>query len=293
VIDGVLVVDKPSGVTSHDVVAIARRSLRERRIGHTGTLDPLATGVLPLACGRATRLVRFLTASDKDYEAIIRFGLVTDSYDTTGTELQRCARRPTRDAIERTIESLRGEYLQMPPPFSAKKIGGTRAYTLARQDAAVELTPVPVRVSRADLLMFDGDVAMVALTCSAGFYVRAFAHELGQQLGTGACLQELRRTRSGQFGLEEAVTIEELQSDTARSRLLPLETLLPTLPVVHLTDEGRVRVSHGRDIETVHYEPVMTPPADRVRLLDAAGRLIAVAEPGTRPGSLHPAIVLI
>src|SRR5215510_4923064 len=129
--DGVLVVDKPQGLTSHDVVAVARRCLNESRIGHTGTLDPLATGVLPLACGRATRLVRFLSASDKDYEARIRFGLSTDTYDITGTTIRTSEVRPGRDAIEQALTSLRGDYLQMPPAFSAKKIGGTPAYELA------------------------------------------------------------------------------------------------------------------------------------------------------------------
>src|SRR5688572_28609279 len=167
--DGVLVVDKPAGLTSHDVVAAARRAFNEQRIGHTGTLDPMATGVLPLAIGRATRLVRFLTASDKDYDATIRFGLTTDTYDITGSETSRSDRRPDRDAIERALSSLTGEYLQMPPAFSAKKVGGRRAYDLARQDEPVALTAVPVRVARADLLEFDGIDARVTLTCSAGF----------------------------------------------------------------------------------------------------------------------------
>src|SRR4051794_21913541 len=160
-VDGVLVVDKPQGITSHDVVAVARRSLRERRIGHTGTLDPLATGVLPLACGRATRLVRFLTASDKEYRAEIRFGLATDTYDVTGTATARSDARPTRAAIESALASFRGDYNQVPPAFSAKKIGGTRAYHLARQQAAVELAPVAVRVPRVELIDFDGEVAIV------------------------------------------------------------------------------------------------------------------------------------
>ena len=291
-IDGVLVVDKPTGLTSHDVVAIARRSLREKRIGHTGTLDPIATGVLPLACGRATRLVRFLIASDKDYDAVIRFGLVTDSYDVTGTEKQRCDRRPTREAIEEALASLCGEYLQTPPPFSAKKIAGTRAYELARSDVAVELSPVPVRVTRADLLRFDGEDAAVAVTCSAGFYVRSFAHDLGQRLGTGACLAALRRTRSGQFPLDDAVSIDELRSGNAMGRVQPLESLLPSLPSARVSGEGRAHVGHGRELEAGHYDP---PAVDAawVRLLDSEGRLIALAQPGTRPGSLHPAVVLI
>jgi tRNA pseudouridine55 synthase len=152
--DGVLVVDKPQGLTSHDVVAVARRCLRERRIGHTGTLDPLATGVLPLMCGRATRLVRFFVSADKDYEATIRFGKSTDSYDITGVVTERSGRTPSRTAVEAGLQSLRGDYMQVPPAFSAKKVGGERAYTRARRDEPVALTPAPVRVARADLLEF-------------------------------------------------------------------------------------------------------------------------------------------
>src|SRR5690242_17334680 len=150
--DGVLVIDKPQGLTSHDVVAAARRAIGDSRIGHTGTLDPLATGVLPLAIGRATRLVRFLTASDKDYLATIRFGLTTDSYDITGGETGRTGTVPTPDAIRAAVQHLTGDYLQMPPAFSAKKVAGQRAYRLAREDRPVALTAVPVRVSRAEVL---------------------------------------------------------------------------------------------------------------------------------------------
>src|SRR5688572_22860671 len=146
--NGVLIVDKPQGITSHDVVAAARRLLGEPRIGHTGTLDPMATGVLPLAIGRATRLVRFLSSSDKDYDATIRFGLTTDTYDITGTEASRSGRTPDIDSVLRALDQLRGDYLQMPPPFSAKKIGGKRAYDLARQQREVTLASVPVRVAR-------------------------------------------------------------------------------------------------------------------------------------------------
>src|SRR6185295_16272450 len=144
----------------------------------------LATGVLPLACGRATRLIRFLTASAKDYDAEIRFGLTTDSYDITGSETSRSGSVPSRDDIERALDSLRGEYLQLPPSFSAKKIAGERAYARARRHEEVTLAPVPVRVTRAQVLAFDGATAGVALTCSAGFYVRAFAHALGELVGT-------------------------------------------------------------------------------------------------------------
>jgi tRNA pseudouridine55 synthase len=307
--DGVLVVDKPEGLTSHDVVAVARRALGERRIGHTGTLDPLATGVLPLACGRATRLVRFLTASDKEYEATIRFGLTTDTYDVSGEETSRTDREPSRDAVEAAVASLRGEYLQMPPAYSAKKVAGRRAYEMARRDEPVTLTAVPVRVSRAEVSAFTGTRATVTLTCSAGFYVRSFAHELGVRVDAGGCLETLRRTRSGDFRLSEATTLEALHDGLGETDVIPLDRLLPGFPAVRLTDEGLTRVSHGRVLEPEHYTrgaeeqdpahrsgraglPSRDPSGSWIRLFDSAGRLAALGslQPG---GSLHPAIVLI
>jgi tRNA pseudouridine55 synthase len=289
-IDGVLVVDKPRGLTSHDVVAVARRALGERRIGHTGTLDPLATGVLPLACGRATRLVRFLTASDKDYEATIRFGLTTDSYDVTGVETARSGLTPDRDAVARGLVELTGSYLQTPPAFSAKKIAGRRAYEMARADQAVALTPAAVRVTRAELEWLEGNVARVRVTCSAGFYVRSFAHSLGELVGTGACLDALRRTRSGDFTLEDGMSLDRLldqsSGQTALAALIPLAGLLPGFPAVIVTSEGRDRVSHGQEVEG-------SAPGEWVRLLDNGGHLIAIARPGSRPDLLHPTVVLI
>ena len=297
--DGVLVVDKPHGLTSHDVVAVARRCLKESRIGHTGTLDPLATGVLPLACGRATRLVRFLTASEKDYEATIRFGLTTDSYDVTGAEVSRSDRVPTREAVERALESLRGSHLQMPPAFSAKKVAGQRAYALARRAEPVALQPVPVHLMTAHLLEFNGVTTRVALSCSAGFYVRSFAHAIGEQVGTGACLEALRRTRSGPFALSNAVTLEDLQRDpaSAAGRAVPLDRLLLDLPGARLTDEGRRRVSNGQDVDRAHVWPEDSAclegrAAEWVRLLDSGGGLIALGTPAGRLHALHPAVVL-
>jgi tRNA pseudouridine55 synthase len=287
--DGVLVVDKPAGLTSHDVVAAARRGLGESRIGHTGTLDPLATGVLPLAIGRATRLVRFLTASDKDYDATVRFGVATDTYDVTGAETSRSDRMPGRDEIERALAALRGEYLQMPPAYSAKKVAGKRAYAMARREEAVELTAVPVTVSRAELLDIDGTCARLRLTCSAGFYVRSLAQSLGEMTGAGACLEALRRTRSGEFRIEDAVPLDAViqHPDTAAARVMPPGRLLGAFPSVRLSEEGCRRVSHGQEVEG---------PADAgpwVRLVDMDGRLVALATPGSRPDSLHPAVVLI
>ena len=305
--DGVIVVDKPEGLTSHDVVSAARRLLGEKRIGHTGTLDPLATGVLALVCGRATRLVRFLSASDKEYDATIRFGLATDTYDITGEETSRTGAAPGREALLKALDALTGEYLQMPPAYSAKKVGGRRAYDFARKAEPVELTAVPVRVSRVNLKAFEGELATVSLTCSAGFYVRAFAHSLGELVGTGACLAALRRTRSGEFGLDGAVSLDGLSRDDSRgdastlpgagqlaSWLIPMEQLLPAVPAIHLTDEGLVRVSHGRAAEASDLTETAPQGAGKwVRLLDPGGALVALAIPGETPGSLHPSVVLI
>jgi tRNA pseudouridine55 synthase len=300
-VDGVLVVDKPARLTSHDVVAAARRALGERRIGHTGTLDPLATGVLAMACGRATRLVRFLTASDKEYEATIRLGLVTDTGDVTGSELARSGRRPGRDEIERAVAALTGTYLQRPPAFSAKKVGGRRAYALARQEQPVELTPVPVTVSRAELLALGADTVDVRLTCSSGFYVRSFAQSLGELTGAGGCLAALRRTRSGEFTLAQAVTLDTMVTapDEARRHLVPLDRLLPAFPTVRLTEDECRRVGHGQEVGV---RMPVAPDVARsggpdggpwVRLTAPDGALLGLATPGSRPGSLHPAIVLI
>src|SRR5688572_9348231 len=169
--DGVLVIDKPEGLTSHDVVAVARRALGEKRVGHTGTLDPLATGVLPLACGRATRLVRFLTGSDKDYDATIRFGLTTDSFDITGEETSHSGAVPSRQTVLDAMDRLRGDYMQTPPAYYVMKVGGRRYYDFARSDEQLVLTPVPLHVSRAELTEFTDGRATVGLTSSAGFYV--------------------------------------------------------------------------------------------------------------------------
>jgi tRNA pseudouridine55 synthase len=287
-VDGVLVIDKPQGLTSHDVVAVARRALGEKQIGHTGTLDPLATGILPLACGRATRLVRFLTASDKEYEATIRFGLTTDTYDVTGKETSRSGLSPARDAVISALAELTGTYLQTPPAFSAKKVGGKRAYELARKAQEVSLTAVPVTVARAELEDLTGDAGRVRITCSAGFYVRSFAHSLGERVGSGACLEALRRTRSGEFTLDLAIALEQLVpgAQSAVEALIPLDRLLPSFPAVTVTDEGRSRVSHGQEVEG-------TAGAEWVRLTDSHGCLLAMARAGSRQGFLHPAVVLI
>ena len=297
--DGVLVIDKPQGLTSHDVVAAARRLLRERRIGHTGTLDPLATGVLPLVCGRATRLVRFFISSDKDYEAMVRFGLSTDSYDITGEATSHSGGVPSPAAIEAALAPLRGEYLQTPPAFSAKKVAGERAYARVRRNEPVNLVSVPVRVTRADLLDCTGASARIALTCSTGFYVRSFAHALGELVGTGACLESLRRTRSGEFSLDRAVDLEQVRQSSAlfAERWISLDRLLPHFPSIRLDDEARRRVGHGQILALArlatggHGEDRHS--SEWFRLVDAEDRLIALGTADETGEFLHPAVVLI
>jgi tRNA pseudouridine55 synthase len=256
----------------------------------------MATGVLPLACGRATRLVRFLVASTKDYEAAIRFGATTDSFDLAGEETSRSGRVPSAAEVNEALDSFRGDSMQVPPAFSAKKISGERAYALARQKRAVALPAVRVHVSRVELVDLDGDTARITLTCSAGFYVRAFAHDLGDIVGTGACLSALRRTRSGEFTLDRALSLQALQEPAAiRAGFVPMTRLLGDMVPLYVTEEGRTRTVHGRDLRGEHLRGARPDPTDAeayVRLIDESGQLIAIGAPA-EDGALHPAVVLV
>jgi tRNA pseudouridine55 synthase len=298
---GVLVVDKPAGPTSHDVVARVRATLGIPRAGHTGTLDPLATGVLPLVLGRATRLAQFLSASSKTYEATVRLGIVTDTFDTSGrvvSEQPVPAGSLTPERIEQALAAFRGSYLQQPPPFSAKKVGGERAYALARRSVAAVLPPVPVTVEALDLAGIDATSIRLRVTASAGFYVRVLAHQLGAALGPGGCLEALRRTRSGEFSEADAVTLEMLERDagSARRHLQPLDALLRGLPTVYLTDEGGRRAAHGaaiRPFDTKEGSESAFGSVDRpVRLIDAQGHLVGLARGSEDGSALHPIVVL-
>ena len=297
--DGVLVVDKPPGPTSHDVVTLARRALGVSRIGHTGTLDPMATGVLPLVIGRATRLAQFLTASDKDYEATVAFGRTTNTYDAMGTVVTTSDARPTRDQIEAALGRFRGTFEQTPPAFSAKNIDGERSYDIARKakDGVVVLPKaVTVTVRELDLISLDGETAVLHMRVTAGFYVRSLAHDLGTALGMGAVLVGLRRTRSGEFGLEGAVPLADvLQAgrESLATRLLPFSSLLPELPTVTLRGPGGLeRVKNGVEIAPGDLVAPISPVPELVRVMGADGNLVALARPGKTPGFLHAAIVL-
>jgi tRNA pseudouridine55 synthase len=300
----VLVIDKPAGPTSHDVVARIRRVLGERRVGHTGTLDPTATGVLALVVGRATRLAKFLSSATKTYEAEIRLGISTDTHDAGGAAVGAAYRGPwpSREEISRAIELFRGELVQQPPAFSAKKVGGRRSYQIARSASragtGTTLTlprAVLVTVHAIDLVAVDADRVSLRIDCSAGFYVRSLAHDLGQRLGIGGHLAALRRTRSGDFSLAQALTLEaaERDRDVARAAVIPLDRMLPGMAPVILTEEGARRAMHGRELTATDYSGAVAD-GGVVRLLDQAGRLLGIAQASVeRRGTLHPSVVLM
>jgi tRNA pseudouridine55 synthase len=302
--DGVLVVDKPTGPTSHDVVARVRRALRTKRIGHTGTLDPLATGVLPLVIGRATRLASLLSGAEKEYVAGVRLGLATDTYDADG----HAGPPPEAPAgidveqIERALDRFRGIFDQAPPAYSAKKIDGVAAYKLARRNMPVQPRPVSVKVSHLSLEAYEDGLARLRVRASAGFYVRSLAHDLGQGLGCGGHLETLRRVRSGAFGEEAATPLDTIDRDglDAARLIIPLERLLPEVPSVILNERGVRRAAHGNELsleDRAYPHPAAGATMDganpgRWRLLDGSGMLLAIAE--SRPGGLlHPVIVLV
>jgi tRNA pseudouridine55 synthase len=301
--DGLLVVDKPAGPTSHDVVARMRRLLKERAIGHTGTLDPMATGVLVLVLGRATRLAKFMSASDKGYEAAITLGISTDTYDADGDPVgpRNGGPLPGREAIERALDAFRGAFVQTPPAFSAKKINGVRSYKLARADRSGDSeerpapAPVSVRTTAIELLSLQDELLTLRVDCSAGFYVRSLAHDLGVRLGTGAHLSALRRIRSGEFTLAGATSLDAVEHDPdeAAGFVIPMGGLLTGFPSVVLTSDGVLRASHGRDLGPSDFDQRAAVVHSHVRLLDAAGGLVGIAEPATAPGLLHPSIVLV
>jgi tRNA pseudouridine55 synthase len=290
--DGVLVIDKPAGLTSHDVVNRVRLLLEERAVGHLGTLDPLATGVLPLVLGRLTRLAQFYTSSDKSYQGTIRLGFATDTYDAEGQPASpACAVEVTLEQLREVARQFTGRFQQTPPPFSAKKVQGSPAYKLARRRKPIELAPVEVEVKEFDITGCNGGMAEFRARVASGTYMRSLAHDIGQRLGCGAHVAALRRTQVGEFSLEMAVTLEELEA-AARQRqaeglFVNPRQILPELPSVSVTEEIAGRIRHGR--------PVNLPELSRarqVKVFYGQTDLIAIA---TRvAGTLfHPRIVLI
>lgn len=298
--DGALIVDKPSGKTSHDVVDAVRRLAGFRQVGHLGTLDPLATGVLVLLLGRATRLARFYSGRRKRYTAAIRFGFATDTYDSDG-EPQGPDSAPVLDAekIAQLAAERIGRFAQMPPPFSAKKIHGQTAHRLARKKKSLELQPAEVEIYEYRITEIDGPVARCVIECSAGTYIRALAHEMGERLGCGAHLAEISRTAVGEFTLEQSVRLPELESAAGKGKLrehvIPIERLLPEFPRANVFPVVEQRVRHGGRFTILNSQiqpgvrhadqgatseldsiSAKTPP--RLRVFNHEDRLIAIAE---------------
>jgi tRNA pseudouridine55 synthase len=294
--NGALVIDKPSGPSSHDVVSAVRRALGGVKVGHTGTLDPLATGVLPLLIGRATRLAQFLGTATKTYTAQVQFGWATDTYDSAGEPTGPLTPADIhRDVLEGALGQFRGTFSQRPPAYSAKKVGGHRAYALARASREVTLQPVMVTVDELRLVDVQCGMATLEVTSSAGFYVRSLAHDLGVAVGTPAHLAALRRTRSGEFHLSQAVPFgHALEAPAAAlDTLVPAGALLGYLRSCRLTEEGVRWVHHGRDLEPrLLLDPPPTGPDGPVRLLDGAGALVALGVLQGGAGVLHPFVVL-
>jgi tRNA pseudouridine55 synthase len=301
--DGLLIVDKPMGPTSHDVVARVRRALGEERIGHTGTLDPLASGLLALVLGRATRLARFLSAEDKTYEAEVRLGVATDTYDAQGTEIAPAyeGAMPSRSAIEQAVALFVGAFMQQPPPYSAKKIAGRRSYALARANRpGPPALPAPVTVTAhaIDLVSVDADRVTLRINCSAGFYVRSLAHDLGARLGTGAHVTALRRTRAGDFCVADAIALDDVERNpaAAAAAVVPLASMLPGLAAAILTESGERHVAHGQAVgpaDVQELRPSTWAGRGGVRLIDRQGRLLGIGEPMASSGLLHPSVVLM
>ncbi len=292
--DGVIVVDKPREWTSHDVVNKMRRIAGTRKIGHLGTLDPGATGVLPLVVGRATRLAQFYTRNDKVYEGVIHFGYTTNTYDADGQAISpEVSVSLDRARLEEILEKFRGPLSQTPPAVSAKKIGGKPAYALARKNEAVELKSIDVEVYSLDVLRIEGCEAEVRVHCSAGTYLRSIAHDAGQAMGCGAFLKSLRRTASGDFKIESARTLDELAALAAEQRLeealIPAAQLLPEFPMemVDAITAGQIR--NGRDFRV---SPFQARRGSRyVKAVNSQGDLVAIGE-ARLPHVYHPVLVL-
>jgi tRNA pseudouridine55 synthase len=304
--DGLLVIDKPPGLTSHDVVGRVRNILHERRVGHTGTLDPFATGVLVVLVGRATRLAQFLSAADKEYEAIIRLGYATTTGDLTGDPLSEPTRSHplwTEEEIEAALGELRGDIQQVPPMYSAKKIQGRKLYEFARKGEQVERKPVSVCIHQfapirpSGQLMkdnHDGTVDFHAhVACSSGTYVRVLAEDFGKRLNVGAHLAELRRTRVGEFTISNAITLEELRArlieESLGTVLVQPGSALSHLPFLHLKSEDARRARHGMEVGVAEVE---WPDGTSVRICDEHGDLLAIGDYAANTRRVHPRVVI-
>jgi tRNA pseudouridine55 synthase len=286
VASGVLVVDKPAGLTSFTVVREVRRRLGERKAGHTGTLDPLATGVLPVCLGEATKIAGLLTADDKAYRATGELGLETDTLDTTGAVSARHDWSGVgREQLEGALEEMLGPQMQVPPAYSALRVEGERAYDRARRGEAVELEPRPVEIMTLSLLDWSPPRFALEVACSKGTYVRSLVDELGRRLGCGAALAALRRTRSGRFTVDQAVPLDQVERG---SRLLSIDSALSHLPALEVEPSQADGLRHGQPFAP---DPSDPPPGGTLLRLRSEGRLVALGE--LREGRVWPRRVFV
>lgn len=251
--DGVIVIRKEKGFTSHDVVAKLRGILHMKKIGHTGTLDPDAEGVLPVALGKATRLVDMITDKEKTYEAVMRLGVVTDTQDMSGTVLSQTAElHVTEEELRAVIESFVGDYMQVPPMYSALKVNGKKLYELAREGKTVERKPRPVHFYEIEILEINLPLVHFRVTCSKGTYIRTLCHDIGEKLGCGAAMETLLRTKVGRFTLDDAITLaqteEAVKNGTIESKVLGIEEILAEYPRVCCTKEGDRLLANGNPL---------------------------------------------
>lgn len=267
---GIVVINKPADWTSHDVVARMRRILKEKRIGHGGTLDPMATGVLPLFVGRATRAVEFMENADKEYIAGMRLGISTDTQDTTGRVLEQREVTAGAAEIERAVRELAGSMEQLPPMYSAIKLNGKKMYEYARKGQSVELKPRRIYIHEAEPLGFSEGEYRFRVVCSKGTYVRTLCHDIGEKLGCGAAMSSLIRTRAGIFGIDDAVSLQQAES-LAQAALMPLDTMFTQLDAITVDREDRRRILCGQD-------PTLRAEDGRYRLYAQEGEFLAVAE---------------
>ena len=273
--DGILNIHKSVGMTSHDVVGRVRKLLKQRRVGHAGTLDPAASGVLPICVGQGTRVAEYLSESGKAYRADITFGIVTDTYDAEGDIVRQAPVTLTREDIESVLPSFLGPQMQIPPRYSAIKIQGQPAYKRTRAGEELVLEPRPIHLYSLDILDWQLPRLTLAIECSKGTYIRSLAYDLGERLGCGAYLSALVRTRSGPFELTQSSTLEQLaeaiEQDTVATLLFPSDYALQHYPAIHLDEETTARVLHGN---TFRGEPLSETLA---RVYDDKGRFIAIA----------------
>jgi tRNA pseudouridine55 synthase len=305
---GGLIIDKPAGITSHDVVARVRRAAKTRRVGHAGTLDPFATGVLVVCVGRATRLVQYLVGLDKEYVARVRFGYATDTQDFTGKQITpfRSSKGLSLEELKTVLGGFKGEQLQVPPMYSAKKVGGERLHKAAREGREIERSAVRITIHSIDVIESNQAISDDAdgtrefdmrVVCTSGTYIRTLAHDIGERLGVGAHLSALRRTSVGSFKAATALSLEEVERLGREGGLeaagVTPSDLLAHLPAILLDDSEVHRIATGRAVETAPEESLAGKGTETVRLLNKRGELVAVGSYEEGGNLVRPKVVLV